>query len=198
MGVCKLGLIFSISLLVLLSIIASWSANQIIRAKILTKSTTYEETCLKLLGFPGYWVLNVTLWLNYLCVMGMYVCFSVKFIFPFFDAISETLLNSSHYNIIIVGMFFLYIPVLLLDDLSVLGLSSAIGMFSVMILIILSTIACPLDKQLDLSFVTDWRFDYGLHKDTDFFSFLTNFGILFMVNNCHFSVSSIQNSLTDR
>lgn len=196
--VCKLGLLLSTSLLIILAFIASWSANQIIQAKVLTKSFTYEETCSKLLGPIGYWMLNISLWINYLCVMAMYICFSIKFTFPLFRAIGGSLSDTTYYNIAVLILFFIYIPVLLLDDLSVLGFSSAVGMVAVIMLIVLSSIACPLDKQLNLPPATEWKMDYGLHKDTNFITFFTNFGILFMVNNCHFSVSSVHNSLLNK
>jgi amino acid permease len=126
---CKLGLIATLVLQPVLAITTAWTAKLIINAKIRTNSQTYEEICEKLLGQIGFWMLNISLWSMLICIMGMYICFSVKFVYPLIKGLGFTTWTKgkTFYTIGIGFISFTIIPLLLLKDLSRLGLSRLWG-----------------------------------------------------------------------
>lgn len=197
---CKLGLIATLILQPILAIITAWTAKLIINAKKRTNSQTYEEICEKLLGYVGFWMLNISLWLMLICIMGMYICFAVKFVYPLINGLGLTTWTKgdTFYGICIGFISFSVIPLLLLKDLSRLGFVSTLGMFAVMLLLILTTIAVPLDNQVKEKPATLWKVDWMLHKDTTILIFLEQFGVFLTGFMGHHTVCSIENSLTNK
>jgi amino acid permease len=196
---CRFGLIPSIILQPLLAYSTAWTAKQIIQAKRQTNSQTYEEVCEKILGSFGYWMLNFSLWLMLICVLSMYICFAVKFTYPFLKGVglaSWVEVGADTFYRVFIGIIFVSVlPLLLLKDLSRLGPVSTLGMFAVMLLLISSTIAAPLDKQMYEEPATLWTIDWMLHKDTDLLLFLEQFGVLFTGYMGHQGICSVENSL---
>lgn len=197
---CKLGLIATLLLQPSLAIMTSWTAKLIIDAKNRTNSQTYEETCEKLLGYVGYWMLNFSLWLMLICIMGMYISFAVKFIYPLIKGLGFTswTKGDTFYRLSIGFIFLTIIPLLLLKDLSRLGFVSTLGMCAVMLLMILSTIAVPLDNQIKEKPATLWKMDWMLHKDTTILIFLEQFGVFLTGFMGHHTVCSVENSLINK
>jgi hypothetical protein len=71
-------------------------------------------------------------------------------------------------------------------------------MCAVMILLILTTIAVPLDKQIKEEPATLWKVDWMLHKDTTVLIFLEQFGVFLTGFMGHHSVCSVENSLMNK
>jgi hypothetical protein len=111
--------------------------------------------------------------------MGMYICFAVKFVYPLVKGVGFTnwTEGNTFYSVCIGVISFSIIPLLLLKDLSRLGFVSTLGMFAVMLLLILTTIAVPLDNQIKEEPATLWKVDWMLHKDTTMLIFMQQFGV---------------------
>jgi len=197
---CKLGLIATLLLQPSLAIITGWTAKLIIEAKNRTNSQNYEETCEKLLGYLGYCMLNISLWLMLICIMGMYISFAAKFVYPLIKGLGliSWTEGDAFYRIVIGFIFFSTIPLLLLKDLSRLGFVSTLGMCAVMMLLILTTVAVPLDNQIKEEPATLWKMDWILHKDTTIVIFLEQFGVFLTGFMGHHTVCSVENSLRNK
>merc|ERR1719453_2194440 len=130
----------------------------------------------------------------------MYICFAVKFIYPLIEGLGFTswTKGSNLYTICIGFIFSTMIPLLLLKDLSRLGFVSTLGMIAVMLLLILTTIAIPLDKQVKEKPATLWRIDWMLHKDTTMLIFMEQFGVFLTGFMGHHTVCSVENSLINK
>jgi hypothetical protein len=86
----------------------------------------------------------------------------------------------------------------LLKDLSRLGSVSSLGMCAVMLLLILTTVAIPLDKQIKEEPATLWKINWMLHKDTTLRIFMEQFGVFLTGFMGHHTVCSIENSLKNK
>jgi len=135
-----------------------------------------------------------------ICIMGMYICFAVKFLYPLVKALGFTswTTGNTFYATCIGFLFFTIIPLLLLKDLSRLGFVSTLGMFAVMLLLILTTVAIPLDNQIKEKPATLWKVDWLLHKDTTVLIFMEQFGVFLTGFMGHHTICSIENSLTNK
>jgi hypothetical protein len=106
--------------------------------------------------------------------------------------------SNTFYAICIGLVFFTIIPLLLLKDLSRLGFVSTLGMFAVMLLLILTTIAIPLDNQIKEKPATLWKVDWMLHKDTTMLILMEQFGVFLTGFMGHHTLCSIENSLINK